>query len=252
MIHSFWGPVRFVRQTGSTNADVAAAARDGAPEGLVIHAGEQTSGRGRLAREWSSPPGSSLSMSVLLRPVDVAVSRWTWLPLLVGVAVADAVRSVSGVSVGLKWPNDVLVDDRKLAGILVERVETEGGPAVVAGIGLNVSVPAADLPPGAVSLDTRSSARLTREDVLAAVLHELAAGYLRWREAEGSAAAWLAAAYTERCVTLGQDVHVSLPGARTVVGRAVAIDEEGRLVVDGPEGRTAVGAGDVVHVRPAG
>ncbi len=251
MIHSFWDPVRFVRQTGSTNADVAAAARDGAPEGLVIHAGEQTGGRGRLAREWVSPPGSSLSVSVLLRPDEVPVSRWTWLPLLVGVAVTDAVRASAGVAAKLKWPNDVLVDDAKLAGILVERVETVSGHAVVAGIGLNVSVPAADLPGGAVSLHAVSAARPTREDVLQAVLDELAAGYLRWREAEGSAEAWLAAAYTDRCVTLGQHVRVSLPGTRTVVGRAVAIDEDGRLVVDGSEGRTAVGAGDVIHVRAA-
>ena len=138
--------------TGSTNADVAAVARAGAPEGTVHVTSHQTAGRGRLDREWVAPPGSGLAASVLLRPVEVPLDRWGWIPLLVGVALADAVAEL-GVQPALKWPNDIEVDGKKLAGILVEAVTTPDGAAAVIGVGLNVSMTAAQLPiPAATSL----------------------------------------------------------------------------------------------------
>src|SRR5579875_1879015 len=134
-----WGPVDVVALTGSTNADLLAAAAAGAPEGRVLAAEEQTAGRGRLGRSWASVPGGSLTFSVLLRPAEVAGSGRGWLPLLTGGAVATAVRAVAGVEGTLKWPNDVLVGDGKLAGILAE--QTPDASAVVVGIGLNVATP---------------------------------------------------------------------------------------------------------------
>ena len=138
--------------TRSTNADVAQAARDGAPEGTVHVTEDQTGGRGRLDREWVAPKGSGLAASVLLRPTSVPLHRWGWLPLLTGVAVADAVADL-GIRAKLKWPNDVEVDGRKLAGILVEAVSTPDGMAAVVGVGLNVAMTAEQLPvPHATSL----------------------------------------------------------------------------------------------------
>ena len=129
-----WTSVRVVASTGSTNADLLAR---GGPEGQVLVAEEQTAGRGRSGRTWVSQPGASLTFSVLLRPASVPPSARGWLPLLTGVAVAAGVRSAAGVAARLKWPNDILVGDRKLAGILAE--QSADGDAVVIGVGLNVA-----------------------------------------------------------------------------------------------------------------
>ncbi|NHC43868.1 biotin--[acetyl-CoA-carboxylase] ligase [Motilibacter aurantiacus] len=237
-----------VRETGSTNADLAARARDGAPMGTVLVADLQTAGRGRAGRSWSAPAGSSLAVSVLLRPVDVAAERWGWLPLMAGVAVVDVVRRVAGVEgAALKWPNDVVVGDRKLAGLLAERVDTPAGPALVLGMGLNTTLTAQERPvPTATSLLLEGATETDRTRVLVAVLSELAERYVAWAAASGDAeASGLAAAYTALCATIGRDVRVELPGGEVLAGRADAVDDEGRLVVDG----RAVSAGDVVHVR---
>ncbi|WP_433176086.1 biotin--[acetyl-CoA-carboxylase] ligase [Actinoallomurus sp. CA-150999] len=247
-----WREIRVVAETGSTNADLAAAARDGADEGLVLVAEAQTAGRGRLARAWTAPPRSGLAFSVLLRP-QVPLARLGWLPLMAGVAVVTALRGfveVEGIERGgmadaaLKWPNDVLIHDRKLAGILAERAED----AVVLGIGLNVSLRADELPvPTATSL-ALEGAPADRDPVLRAILRELAAGYAdfcgEW--VEGS----LREAYRAVCATLGRQVRVELPGPDGVLmGEAVDIDENGRLVVRAADGDHALSAGDVVHVR---
>ena len=137
-----WSEVLVVARTGSTNTDCAARARAGAPEGLVLAAEEQTAGRGRLGRTWLSPPRAALTFSVLLRPAGVPPARRGWLPLLAGVATATAVRHVSGLDARLKWPNDLLLGPRKLAGILAE----QSGDAVIVGIGVNVSAARAELP----------------------------------------------------------------------------------------------------------
>ncbi len=131
---SLWREVRVVAETGSTNADLLAAAGAGTGEGTVLVAEAQTAGRGRLDRRWASPPRAGLTLSVLLRPGGVPAALLGWLPLLAGVAAAAAVRRVTTVAAVLKWPNDVLVGDAKLGGILAERT----GTAVVIGIGINV------------------------------------------------------------------------------------------------------------------
>ncbi|MGZ4595017.1 MAG: biotin--[acetyl-CoA-carboxylase] ligase [Actinomycetes bacterium] len=244
---TLWTEVRVAATSASTNADVAAAARTGAPEGLVVVAEQQTAGRGRLNRAWQSPPRAGLTFSVLLRPTFPAAT-WGWLPLLVGLAVAGPLRTLTGLDVRLKWPNDVLVGERKLGGILTE---VTGDGAVVAGIGLNVSLRPDELPvPTATSLVIEGSEVVDRDPVLRAVLREIERRYGELVRAGGAAGpSGLRADYREACTTLGRQVRVELPGAQVIEGTATDLDEEGRLVVDGPAGRETVGAGDVVHVR---
>lgn len=241
--------VEVLEEVTSTNAVVAERARAGAGEGLVVAAEHQTAARGRLGRPWGNPPRSALTFSVLLRPA-ARPERWPWIPLLVGYAAHRALRSLGHGTV-LKWPNDLLVGDRKVAGILLERVESAAGPAAVVGIGLNTSLTPEELPvPTATSLAIEAGSDPDRTELLAALVTSLAEEYDAWRTGGEHGVRSLAARYAEVCVTLGRDVRVELPGRGPLTGRAVAIDDDGRLVVAGPDGPTAVGAGDVVHVRP--
>jgi BirA family transcriptional regulator, biotin operon repressor / biotin---[acetyl-CoA-carboxylase] ligase len=237
--------VEIVDAVASTNAAVADRARDGAPHGLVVVAEHQTAGRGRLDRVLETPARAALTFSVLLRP-RVPASEWPWLPLLAGHAVATALREAE-VPAGLKWPNDVLVGERKVAGILLERVDTRDGAAAVLGIGLNVSTTESELPvETATSVGLATGSVPDRTELLARVLGRLASEYDAWQADEGSTRSEaLRAAYTEACVTVGWEVRVELPGGEVRTGTARGIDSGGRLVVDG----FAVGAGDVVHVR---
>ncbi|AEW96181.1 MULTISPECIES: biotin--[acetyl-CoA-carboxylase] ligase [Streptomycetaceae] len=250
-----WTALDVVDRTGSTNSDLAARAREGAAEGTVLVAEEQSAARGRLDRRWSAPPRSGLFLSVLLRPAGVPADRWGWLPLLAGVATATAVSRTAGVDTALKWPNDLLVtvggEERKTAGILAERVGADG---VVIGIGLNVTLRAEELPvPTAGSLALAGAPVTDRDPILRAVLRSLAEWYGRWREADGDPhPCRLQEAYAAGCATLGRAVRAELPGGRELTGEAVAVDAEGRLVIDSDGRQEAVGAGDVVHVRPAG
>jgi BirA family biotin operon repressor/biotin-[acetyl-CoA-carboxylase] ligase len=242
--------VEVVEEAGSTNALVADRARAGAPEGLVILAEHQTAGRGRLDRTWETPPRTGLTFSVLLRPTVPAAS-WPWLPLVTGYAVAAALHDC-GFPAAVKWPNDILVADRKVAGILVERVDTPSGPAAVVGIGINVGMTVDELPvPEATSLAIEGETP-DRTDLLRSVLDNLWDDYVEWRDGGEAAAARLAAAYGAACATIGRDVAVALPGGESLVGRAVAIEADGSLLVEQPSGeRRRVSAGDVVHVRDA-
>lgn len=243
---SLWTDLRVLAETGSTNADVAAAARAGAPEGLVVAAELQTAGRGRADRTWQAPPRSGIAVSVLLRP-PVPRDTWGWLPLLAGLAVVVPVSALSGLELRLKWPNDVLVGERKLAGILAEVVDD----AVVLGLGLNVSLREDELPvPTATSLAVEGSNVTDREPVLRAWLRGLGRVYRAFVAADGDAErAGLLTAYREASATVGRPVRVSLPGDRVLEGQAVDVDPEGRLVVRTDGELRAVAAGDVVHVR---
>lgn len=234
-------------RAGSTNAVVADRARGGEPEWLVVVAEHQTAGRGRLERTWESPDRAALTFSVLLRPT-VSADRWPWLPLLTGYAVGWALRE-TGAPACLKWPNDVTVQEAKVAGILLERVETPEGPAAVLGIGINVSTTREELPvPTATSL-ALEGVQADRTELLNRILGVLAEQYDAWQASGGES---LAAAYQEVCATIGSDVRVQLPSGGTLTGRAEGVDDDGRLLVESASGIVAVGAGDVVHVRPAG
>lgn len=239
-----WRQVRVVDATVSTNADLADAARAGEPEGLVLVAEQQTDGRGRLDRQWESPPRAGLTFSVLLRPSLEAV-QLSLLPLIAGLATVEAVLAVGKVDARLKWPNDVLVDGRKIGGILVELA---GGAAVI-GIGLNVSTRAEELP-----VDTATSLLLAggvtdREPLLKEVLRALSRRYAAWRWSGDPAS--VLPAYRERCETIGCEVEIQLPGGEMLRGAAVDIDDIGRLVVveEQTGNQRAFLVGDVTHAR---
>lgn len=229
--------LELLRSTGSTNAVAAERALAGEASGLVVVAEEQTAGRGRLDRSWTSPARAGLTLSVLLRPA-LPVAAWGWLPLLTGLAVATALREQAEVAADLKWPNDVLVAGRKVCGVLAE-VPQPG--AVVLGIGLNVTTRADELPhAGTTSLLLEGAATTDRGLLLRALLRALSST-LGDVEAGRSA-------YRERCATLGRPVRLALPDGTSVEGTAQAVADDGRLVVDG----TAYATGDVVHATPTG
>ncbi|MEV0178030.1 biotin--[acetyl-CoA-carboxylase] ligase [Streptomyces sp. NPDC050625] len=251
-----WTGVEVVQRIGSTNSELVARAEAGkAAEGAVLVAEEQTAGRGRLDRQWTAPPRSGLFFSVLLDPAEVPVARWGWLPLLTGVAVATGLARAAGVDTSLKWPNDILVtvgdEERKTGGILAERA---GDAGVVVGVGINVSLRAEELPvPQAGSLALAGAVSTDRDPLLRALLRSLEDWYGRWREAGGDpVASGLQETYAAGCATLGKVVRAELPGDRSIVGEAVAIDGDGRLVLATENGvQEPVGAGDIVHLRPA-
>ncbi|MEV7278397.1 biotin--[acetyl-CoA-carboxylase] ligase [Streptomyces sp. NPDC093111] len=249
-----WTSLDVVESTGSTNSDLAARA-DELPEGAVLVAEEQTSGRGRLDRSWTAPARSGLFFSVLLKP-DVPVHRWGWLPLLTGVAAASGLGKAAGADLTLKWPNDLLVrvagEERKTGGILAERAGADG---VVIGLGVNVSLRPDELPvPTAGSLLLGNAVSTDRDTLLRAVLRSLEQWYGDWVRAAGDpGVSGLLEAYEAQCATLGRRVRADLPGERMLEGDAVGVDGDGRLVVATEGGGTeAVAAGDIVHLRAAG
>ena len=266
VLGGLWTGVDVVASTGSTNADLLAraSADAAAPEGQVLVAEEQTAGRGRLGRTWTSAPDASLTFSVLLRPATVPASRRAWLALVAGVAAASAVRTVTrgtitggtitgGVDAVLKWPNDVLVGERKLAGILAE--QSPDGAAVVVGIGINVATSADALPVSPTGLPATSllaeGASITREELLLEVLRHFERWYVAFRSDPDPVRTGLLDAYRPLCATLGGRVRVELPVGRFMTGVARDIDPDGRLLVADEAGGppTAISAGDVVHVR---
>lgn len=241
----------------STNQVASERAVAGAPDGLVVVADHQTGGRGRLDRGWETPASTAVTFSLVLRP-DLPPPAWPWLPLLTGLSVAKALAAW-GYDAKVKWPNDVLLtapgaasgDARKVAGILVERVETADGPAAVIGVGINVGMTAEELPvPTATSLALVGPEPPPRTDVLLGVVAALRERYDAWRAGGAEGSARLLTSYVTACATVGQQVRVDLPGGSVLTGRAVDVDPDGRLVVETASGTERVAAGDVVHVRP--
>ena len=255
--HDLVGPGRpltrldIVETTGSTNADLLARHSAGEDiDGAVLIAEHQSAGRGRNGRAWSTPPRSQIALSVGIAARDVPTTAWGWVPLLTGVAVVDAVRATTGVDANLKWPNDVLVGEGKLAGILAEVAAPD--PVIVVGLGLNVTLTAEEAPdPRATSLLMLGSTMLDRSALLGAVLAELTVRIDRWRSAGGPDAT-LVADYRRRSVTLGTRVRALLPGDREIIGVATDLDESGQLSIDTGAQTVTVSAGDITHLRPAG
>jgi BirA family transcriptional regulator, biotin operon repressor / biotin---[acetyl-CoA-carboxylase] ligase len=225
--------VRHVDRTASTNGAVAALCRRGAPEGVVVVADHQTAGRGRRGRTWVAPPGTSLLVSVLLRP---AAAEAHLAAMSTGLAALAACARAGVVGVSLKWPNDLVAGRLKLGGILAEMVDG----AVVVGLGLNVDW-RTPLPAGAVDLRRLAGRAVDREELLVALL-------LGLDERCRRPGATIVAEYRSRCATLGRAVRVELAGG-TVTGTAAAVDDQGRLLLDTDGGRRVVSAGDVVHLR---
>lgn len=241
-----WARIEVVEETGSTNADLLAAAAD-LPDRTVRLAEYQSSGRGRHNRSFVAPPRSQMAVSTLNDLAGVDPASLGWLPLLAGVVVTDVVRAL-GAPARLKWPNDVLVDGRKIAGILVE---VAPGGRVVVGVGLNVHLSEDELPvPTATSVDL-VGAGADRTEVAIDYLERLADRIDAWRDDSWSVAG-LAEDYRQRCATVGMRVRIELPGGDDLIGTAADIDRYGRLVVvDDNAATTEVAAGDVTHVRPA-
>lgn len=248
-----------VASSSSTNSELSARAdREGFPDLTVMLTRYQSAGRGRLGRSWNAPPGAALAASVLLRPrladgTPVGPERLGWVPLIAGVAMAEAVASVLPERpVGFKWPNDVLVDGRKISGILAELLPS--GTGVVVGSGINTRMTAEELPvPTATSLAVEGLAvdDALEDLVLAVYLEGLRDRMRRYLEAGCDAeVAGIRAQARARCVTLGRPVRVLMPDDSELRGDAVDLDVDGRLVVTGPDGQSrSVAAGDVTHVR---
>ena len=220
--------VRWFELVDSTNRYLLQCAAGGAREGVVAVADEQSAGRGRLGRTWVAPARSALLVSVLLRPA-LPVERTHLVTLAAGLAALDAVDALASVAAGLKWPNDVVVDDRKLAGILAE---ADGAGAVVVGMGCNVKPDA--LPPELAAIAT----------AVAVDRATLLVEWLRAYDVRLSALDTVVADAVARSATIGRRVRVDL-AQETFEGTASALTDEGFLVVDG----RVVSAGDVVHLR---
>lgn len=259
------GPIRRFDVIDSTNRYLVDEARAGAPHGLVAVAKHQTEGRGRLGRRWEAPPGANLLVSVLLRPraslTGDLVPDLHAFTVAVALAAAEACMEVAGVDPDLKWPNDLVVDDRKLAGVLAEAVaagriaEAVGAgsfaPAVVVGLGLNVCWPEPGSDAAADALGATSLYRLTGAPVdcdllLQGVLEHLALRISDLFEPGGPERQ--AEEYRTRCATVGRLVTVE-EHSESFTGRACGVSDQGHLLVDTASGRRVVTAGDVVHLR---
>lgn len=229
-------------ETGSTNDDARALARTGAPHMTVVVADTQSAARGRLGRWWIVDPKQALNASLIVRP-ERPVDTWTVIPLLVGVAVAEAVQQRAHVDARLKWPNDVVVGARKLAGILTE---AEVPNFIVVGVGMNVLQQSfeGERAETATSIAIEGGKRLDRPDLLARALEAFIEGLADPAKALQR--------YREVCTTIGQTVRVQRATGDPVSGFARAIDDTGALVVETKRGDVRVASGDVVHLRPEG
>jgi BirA family biotin operon repressor/biotin-[acetyl-CoA-carboxylase] ligase len=227
-----WAVVRLA-ETGSTNDDLLRMARDGAPARTVVVADHQTAGRGRLDRRWEAPPGANLLASLLFRPVDTALHRCTW---AVALAARAACAQVVRVVPDLKWPNDLLVGGRKLAGVLAE--SSHG--AVVVGIGLNVGW----APDGATSLAAEVASERPQPMEVLEAMFPVIDRLMACDDVE------LAVEYRAALATIGTEVRVDRVGLEPLVGRAVDVRDDGLLVIATVHGEVKVSAGDVVHLRP--
>jgi BirA family biotin operon repressor/biotin-[acetyl-CoA-carboxylase] ligase len=231
-------PVRFDEVTGSTQATALRLAAEGAPEWTLVAAGHQTQGRGRVERSWQDSPGRALLLSVVLRPA-IPAEDGGLLSLLAGTALVHACREVADQRATCKWPNDVQVGGRKVAGILAEAVVAdERFEYVVLGLGVNLGTPPAEVPgAGAVQAEA------------APLLDAFVSGFARSYEPEHPAfGGSVVAAYREVCSTFGAAVRATTTGGDVVVGEALDVDERGSLVIATGRGRRAVRFGEVEHL----
>ncbi len=249
-----------VESTGSTNADLLAAAADGAADRTVLIAEEQTEGRGRRSRTWVSPAGSGVYLSVLVRPSNVPPEKLGTLAMVAGLALMHAATETAGVDATLKWPNDLLVGDAadraKAAGVLSEVVPDAAGQAAVVGIGLNVTALPEGAEPGPGGLPPGSfaeaGAKVTdRTQLTASFLRAFVEMEAAWRLNDGDVQrSGVLTGYREACGTIGQRVRAELPDDSAITGVAVDVDPEGRLLIKLDDGTPrAVSAGDVVHLK---
>ncbi len=233
----------------STNTELARQASEGACEGLSIVAEEQTAGRGRLQRAWSSPKGAGLYFSVLLQPT-IALEQWPLITFMAALAVAEALSEAGDVNTDIKWPNDLLSGERKICGILAESVETPTGRAVIVGIGINLTADAypAEIAAVATSVAEASGRTPEREALLAALLRALSRWYSLLHEVDGREK--IVAAWTSRSsYANGKAVQVA-NGDEVWQGITRGVESDGALRLETTDGMKLVRAGDV-RLRPA-
>ncbi|MEJ4111999.1 biotin--[acetyl-CoA-carboxylase] ligase [Corynebacterium kroppenstedtii] len=243
-----WAHVDVVDSTGSTNADLYTAA-NALPHGSVLIAEEQLSGRGRLGRPWTTPRYSQVAVSVLLRP-EVSPTQLGALPLVVGVAIAETVRSY-GIDARVKWPNDIVVRGDKLCGILAEAVSISDNPTVVVGCGLNVDLTKEELPIANATSFALEGKRADRTDVTIAVLGALMRWLHHWHDSGGRVSSFIDD-YARMSATLNEVVSVELPSGETLVGTAIDISDGGELLIRDAYGQIhTIAAGDITHLRYA-
>jgi BirA family transcriptional regulator, biotin operon repressor / biotin---[acetyl-CoA-carboxylase] ligase len=249
-------------QVGSTNREAVRLAQAGVEHGTVVVADAQTEGRGRLARRWFSPPGINLYCSIILRQVIAGdrLSEWlSWLPLITALAAAEAIETVAVTDVGVKWPNDLLIAERKVGGILCESgTADQSGPFQVIGIGLNLNGKLTDLPEEirhiATTIRHETGRGVDRCRLLAQFFNELEACIEEF-EARGSER--IALAYRRRSTTIGKTIRATLTEGREFVGLAEGIDQDGALTVvqrplptDGrPPETVHLRVADIIHMR---
>ena len=240
--------VRTFDELPSTNTALVEEARGGAPEGLVLVADHQTAGRGRLGRTWSAEPGTALLMSVLLRP-PLPIAEVPVVLMAAGLAACDGVEAAAGFRPGLKWPNDLVVGDRKLAGLLTEA--TGGGdPGIVLGLGINVTAAAcpAELKGEATSCEEAAGRPVYRGELLVAFLTALESRYSTVLAGGGRDATLTA--YRADSATLGRRVRVDLTSGPALEGEATRLAGDGQLVVTDAAGTEhLIHVGDVKHLR---
>lgn len=242
--------IRVFQETTSTNDVMDKLARDGVKEGVVVFAESQTKGRGRLGRKWMSPSGKGLWFSVLLRP-DLRPQAATQLTVVAATALARAIRLQTGLVPEIKWPNDILLGGKKVVGILTElSAELDHIKHIILGIGVDVNLVSADLPPDlrklATSLRMETGQPVNRAELAASILRELDADYVRIGNGQFSA---VADEWERQCVTLGENVSIQT-GGLPMQGRAEALDEDGALLLRTQHGRLErIIGGDVVLER---
>jgi BirA family biotin operon repressor/biotin-[acetyl-CoA-carboxylase] ligase len=228
---------------GSTNELLKGLAAQGAPEGTLVIADEQTAGKGRLGRKWLAPPGASLLLSLLFRP-DFAPNQAQRLTMLCSLAIADAIEGLTSLPAGLKWPNDIFIRGRKAGGILTESGTTGGRlDYVVVGMGLNVNLAASTLPElrgMATSLSQELGREVSRLELLWKILAGIEMRYESLRRGESPHEEWAA-----RLINLGHQVQVATPQG-ALAGWAEGVDADGALILRTPDGqRKRIVAGDV-------
>lgn len=252
MVRSIFNDIRFFECLDSTNLYVKEEAVRGSCEGLVAVADYQTAGRGRLDRKWEAPKGSGLLFSILFRP-DLEEEQLFLCTNVVALAAREACQSVAGVQVDIKWPNDLLIHEKKLAGILAEVVREPVGfegnsvrwPAVVVGIGINLSTSGPESASG-IGLEKARGYSVDREALLSAVLDGLCDRYGLLGNSAGRAQ--LHDEYIDKCKTIGKRVRVDL-GERALVGQALGLSPNGQLILQDDRETIEIAVGDVVHLR---
>lgn len=239
----------YLEQTGSTNRDLLAKA-EGLPEFYVLATDFQTAGKGRMDRSWEANPGSSVMASVLLRPSFTESSGIGWLSLMTALAISQAISAL-GQEAKIKWPNDVLIQDKKVSGILAEAATDLS--CVVIGFGINVNQLATELPvETATSLLVETGGSIDRDQLLAAVIQNLKKLYFELSVSGGDAQdSGLREAILSLSATVGQQVSVEFPNGKKAFGLAKQIDSTGRLVLETTSETLTVSAGDVLHLRKA-